>query len=70
MDTELFDFKGIIDAAYYLSNSKSDEEINNIIKNFEKLKEIKKKEIRDKKYSDALEQQIEITTRAISKYLQ
>ena len=31
MDTELFDFKGIIDAAYYLSNSKSDEEINNMV---------------------------------------
>ena len=69
MDVELFDFKEIIDATYYFKQPKSDEELNELIKKFEELKEIKKKEITDKNYSPILEQKTENLKKSVSKYL-
>lgn len=70
MNTELFDFKEIIDAAYYLKHTEPDKKADNLIKKFENLKEIKKKEITNKKYSPILEQEIEDIKKTVSEYLQ
>lgn len=68
MDIELFDFKDIIKSTCYLNKEASGEFLNNLIKNFEDLKVIKKKEITDKSYASELEQKIEKVKKAISEY--